>query len=468
MSSTNKTPNYSLSQFVDDDKPSWRGDMNSDNLKIDTNLHRVDAQTSNNLESITKLQKDVSKAQTDISKAQSDIIDVNNFAENVKNEADNSKNILDSAELKNADDGKAMRNEIRAKANSSDVYSKSSADSKFATIDQVNAKADIGLAYTKAEADKRFEPLKVVEEQTEIVFIGDSYFNGVGVSGGYANGMAKRAADMLGLRDHSYAVNGSGFVTGGDTNTPFLQQVQTAAQDNTYDHKKVKFVVIGGGRNDGGQPYDGWTTTVRTTVQTAANSFPNSKIVVIPGMYDNGTVDKGNSRKFGALHDIANLGPNIAIVDGAYTWGFGEGVGAFSDIHPSNALSQKYGTYIADCCVKMPHDYFITKQWHTEHEGRGDFKNAQLTVSLNHGIIVVEGRGQQNDASDKPGVMINLPNLSNLGIWKDVFGYDDGQSTAPLMHWSGSELACVGNIFGQPYAGRVLNATFTYSILGSV
>lgn len=36
MASTNKTPHYSLSQFVAEDKPSWMTDYNSDMLKIDT------------------------------------------------------------------------------------------------------------------------------------------------------------------------------------------------------------------------------------------------------------------------------------------------------------------------------------------------------------------------------------------------------------------------------------------------
>lgn len=38
MSSTNKTPNYNLSQFADSDKPSWRGDYNADMSKIDTGI----------------------------------------------------------------------------------------------------------------------------------------------------------------------------------------------------------------------------------------------------------------------------------------------------------------------------------------------------------------------------------------------------------------------------------------------
>lgn len=41
MSSTNKTTNYELSQFVGTDKPAWLGDYNSDMLKIDTAVHGV-------------------------------------------------------------------------------------------------------------------------------------------------------------------------------------------------------------------------------------------------------------------------------------------------------------------------------------------------------------------------------------------------------------------------------------------
>lgn len=38
MSSTNKTPNYNLSQFTADDKPAWLGDYNSDMQKIDAQM----------------------------------------------------------------------------------------------------------------------------------------------------------------------------------------------------------------------------------------------------------------------------------------------------------------------------------------------------------------------------------------------------------------------------------------------
>lgn len=461
MASTNKTPNYNLSQFSDDDKPSWRGDVNADNLKVDTNMHRIDAQTADNLQNITQVKKDLTTAQ-------SDIVSATNTANSAKSEADNSKNILDSANLKTTDDGQALRNEIRAKANTTDVYSKNSADSKFATLDQVNSKADMGLAYTKAESDRRFEPLHVTETQTEIVFIGDSYFNGIGTSNGYASSMAKTAAGILNLNDHNYSVNGSGFITGGDDNRPFLQQTQIAAQDNSYNHDKVKYVVIGGGRNDGGQPFDGYPTTVRSTILSAMNAFPNSKIVVVPNMFDNSTPGKENAKKFGSLHTLGVMDKRVAIVDGAYTWGFGEGENNFSDIHPTDNLSKIYGQYIADCCERMCREYFVDKQWNTESNIGDNFSNAQLTVTLNHGMISVCARGQQKTDMEKPGGMITLPNLTPIAIFKDILGYEDGQGTVPLMHWDGRTVSCVGNIFGTAYTGRYINAIFNYSILGAV
>mgnify|MGYP002796066485 FL=1 len=44
MSATNHTPNLNLSQFIPLDKPAWLGDYNSDMSKIDTAVHKVQAQ----------------------------------------------------------------------------------------------------------------------------------------------------------------------------------------------------------------------------------------------------------------------------------------------------------------------------------------------------------------------------------------------------------------------------------------
>lgn len=46
MSSTNKTTNYDLSQFVGSDKPAWLQDYNTDMSKIDTGIHNAAATAS--------------------------------------------------------------------------------------------------------------------------------------------------------------------------------------------------------------------------------------------------------------------------------------------------------------------------------------------------------------------------------------------------------------------------------------
>lgn len=50
MSSTNKTPNYNLSQYVGTDKPTYLGDYNGDMLKIDTQL-KANADSASNAKS---------------------------------------------------------------------------------------------------------------------------------------------------------------------------------------------------------------------------------------------------------------------------------------------------------------------------------------------------------------------------------------------------------------------------------
>ena len=47
MSSTNKTSNYELSQFLGTDKPAWLSDYNTDMSKIDTQMKaNADAATA--------------------------------------------------------------------------------------------------------------------------------------------------------------------------------------------------------------------------------------------------------------------------------------------------------------------------------------------------------------------------------------------------------------------------------------
>jgi len=65
MASTNKTKNYSLSQFVSSDKPTWLSDYNGDMSKIDTALGDIDTE-------MTTLKKSVSDGKTLVASAITD------------------------------------------------------------------------------------------------------------------------------------------------------------------------------------------------------------------------------------------------------------------------------------------------------------------------------------------------------------------------------------------------------------
>lgn len=106
MSSTNKTPYTNLSQFVDTDRPTWRGDYNGDMSKIDTAIQRVDNAATT--------------AQTAL----------NNHIRDANERFD------------------AIHTELDAKANTEDVYSKSDSDSKFLTKTSAESKY---LAKTDAD-----------------------------------------------------------------------------------------------------------------------------------------------------------------------------------------------------------------------------------------------------------------------------------------------------------------------------
>lgn len=130
MSSTNKTPNYNLSQFTADDKPTWLGDYNSDMQKIDTqmkaNATKADSaeSTANNanqtasdaLEASTEAKTLASGASTNASTALSTAQSANTKA---KESATKSQNAMDTASSASGNASAALSMAQTANANAS-------------------------------------------------------------------------------------------------------------------------------------------------------------------------------------------------------------------------------------------------------------------------------------------------------------------------------------------------------------
>ena len=119
MSSTNKTTNYELSQFIGSDKPTFLGDYNGDMLKIDTQM-----KSNNTLANTAKNTADGAEthAQTAL-----------NNANTADGKADTAQNTANSALTK------ALKNETDI----SSILSKLNLDS-FETIGNANMTCDNG------------------------------------------------------------------------------------------------------------------------------------------------------------------------------------------------------------------------------------------------------------------------------------------------------------------------------------
>lgn len=101
MSSTNKTTNYELSQFLGTDKPAWLNDYNADMNKIDAGIHTAqttatgaDGKADSNTTSIGTLSNLSTEAKTNLVSA---INEVDTHADTAQGTASNAYTLADTA-----------------------------------------------------------------------------------------------------------------------------------------------------------------------------------------------------------------------------------------------------------------------------------------------------------------------------------------------------------------------------------
>lgn len=200
-----------------------------------------------------------------------------------------------------------------------------------------NLKNRINDTYTKKESDNRY--LQIPNTQDTLIAIGDSYFEGFRTTNPTTDSMIVKASNKLNLTCRNFAIGGSGFITG----TTFSQQLDTANTQIT-NKENVKYVVIGGGRNDN---YNTLTeNNVTTTLNKAHTLFPNSKIIFIPMMWDNTWPTYNDAIRYGKMCAGARNSVNTQLVRDAITWGLFYKHG-MTDIHPNTEGSEIYAQYIA-------------------------------------------------------------------------------------------------------------------------
>lgn len=296
--------------------------------------------------------------------------------------------------------------------------------------------------------------------QTELVAIGDSYFEGFRTTTPATDNMIALASRLLGLTCHNFAVGGTGFHNGDTTgDNTFSKQLDKAAARIT-DKTSVKYVVIGGGRND---PDSLNYNEVADTLTKAKKLFPDSEICFIPMLWDS-TYPTGKSHNYSTMLNAGNYTDTWTVQD-APSWGLYRDT-EMTDIHPNTSGAARYGHYIANILK-----YHLTAQprierWESINKDPGmtDTNVSECNVYINGTTVTINMRAHLLKWSTDAIYQIN--GASTVGIWKVILAWFD-DATPVRVKFDGHKLSVVDVFTGSGAGGpnKMLNTYFTFNIM---
>lgn len=308
-----------------------------------------------------------------------------------------------------------------------------------------NLKNRINDTYTKNESDNRY--VQIPATQDTLIAIGDSYFEGFRTTNPTTDSMIVKAAKKLGLKCNNYAIGGSGFITG----TTFLQQLQRA-NSATTDKTKIKYVVIGGGRNDAYNTLK--ERDVVAALTYAKTNFPYSKIVFIPMMYDNTWPTRDDGQKYGIMC-AGGRNANVLTVKDAPSWGLYYHTG-MTDIHPNTEGSEIYAQYIATA-IQTNATAMPRVERHIDVSLPG-VTGGTLSVFINGLDISYVFRGNKTEWNQKVFATVNKSNT--WGTWTMLLGFLD-DATPLKLKFDGMNFSIIDVLSGVGKAG---NVNFEYNM----
>lgn len=463
-----KTDNYGLNLYGDNDpadlRDGYNGSMQTIDTTLETHLNRIEGVESrethdeevakallgdNTVDNATTAKNKWDKASTDAVKAATDATAANNKATSntailtalgadTTAHATASKAKWDKAStdatsaIGKADtaDGKADNNTAILTALGAD------------NVDNAAAKkARWDNTYTKLESDGKYA-LKPVE-QTLLVGIGDSYFEGFRTDNPATDSMIVKAAGLLGLECRNYAVGGSGYTIGGTKGKTFKQQIQQASAELGAGKNAVKYVVVGGGRNDSVSAVT--ESIVYDTLTTAKTLFPNAEIVQIPMMWDNSWPSYDQAQKYGVMTEGGRHAA-VKVVYDAPSWGLFWGAG-MTDIHPNTQGSETYAQYVA-LGIKTGHAKRIERYTNVTLSGVTDGSLGVFIDGLN---IHFQFRGNKTTWNTSAFATVN--STSRFGTWIPLFGVKESNEGYMKIKFDGQSFSIIDMLQGTGGAG---------------
>ena len=325
------------------------------------------------------------------------------------------------------------------------------------TATATQLKNRINDTYTKNESDNRYLPIPTVQDT--LIAIGDSYFEGFRTNTPATDSMIAVASRLLGLTCHNFAAGGTGFHNGDSTgDNTFSKQLDKAAARIT-DKTSVKYVVIGGGRND---PDSLTYNEVADTLNKAKQLFPDSEICFIPMLWDS-SYPTGKSHNYSTMLNAGNYTDTWTVKD-APSWGLYRDT-EMTDIHPNTNGSARYGHYIATIIKHHLTAQPRVERWESINKDPGmtDTNVSECNVYINGTTVTINMRAHLLKWATDAIYQIN--GASTLGIWKILLAWFD-DATPLRVKFDGHRLSVVDTFPGSTGGpNKIINAYFTFNIM---
>lgn len=184
--------------------------------------------------------------------------------------------------------------------------------------------------------------------EKRIIYIGDSYIQGIGGNG---EDIQKEVKTLIGGEYFSFYSGGSGFIRRGERNENFLDCL-TRAIANVNNKESITDIVFSGGYNELGirplPTVEDFTIAMQTCFNTARSAFPNATIRVVAfpwvtGLYNNDF--KTVQRRM--IEAATNCGVNVAHYAINWLYKMGQEYESGDTVHPSALGYKQLALYYA-------------------------------------------------------------------------------------------------------------------------
>lgn len=289
----------------------------------------------------------------------------------------------------------------------------------------------------------------VGRERGSAIFIGDSYTQANSLTNNDLN-IHKRFATLIsrkfGWKELNFAVGGMGFLYG---NTTFITQLNNAISDNSYEHDKVKYIFVVGGRNDVSSlvDWDDLPAAVSQVISTAKANFPNAKVVLIPMMWDVGSIHQNIYYVYKLICNAA-IGTDAFVIPHAYSWLHGMKDMILPDnVHPNEDGHARLANCIGNSLISGYYDVLPNTQPFEIYSSKLDnssFFDMVLEsgmIEINANMVVNEQINTGTKLFEKKSTTTknNLFYLSSYPTRIPVFNVETGETGIVLAYTTYTE-----------------------------